>query len=149
MQTNYCHHPFYCYTEDLFAFFSCVILTKCNLRSLSEPSYYFATVPSFFPDVVFLICFYCYSVFDKLSPVYHHYFHCSLVWNCLHSLHFNKSGNTDSWGTPFPLLKKPRWCCLRGEQSSWDPSQLPCFLTKLFSNWTFLSQERDLTQGST
>lgn len=49
----------------------------------------------------------------------------------------------------FSLLKKPRWCCLSWEQTSWDPSQLSSSLPKLFSSCTFLLQERDLAQGFT
>lgn len=101
-QTNSLHHPFYCYTEDLFASFSWVILTKCNLRSLSEPSYCPVMVPSFFPDVVFLICVYCYSILTSCLLFYHHYFHSNLVWNCLHSLHLASQAIQTPGGLLFP-----------------------------------------------
>lgn len=148
MQTNYLHHPFYCYTEDLFAFFSCAILTEWNLRSLSEPSYYFVMVPSFFPDVVFPICFYCYSILTSCLLFIISIFTLTLYENAFTPC-TQPARQHRLLGNCFSLFKNPRWCCLSWEQSSWDPSQLSCSLPKLFSNCTFLLQERDLAQGCT
>lgn len=96
-------------------FFSKVILTKCNLRSLSAPflyrTPYFVIVYLNFPRYGILHLFLLLFGFDKLPPIHHWYFYSNLAWNHPHSLDF--AGQYSLHWTVFPL--KNRWRCLTWE----------------------------------